>query len=333
MIQKCPYKRRLLVATGILLALCIMALMIGRYPMSHKQLGEVLLGRDTTSSLYTLVMQIRLPRIVIVVLSGAALSLAGTIYQGIFQNPLVSPDVLGVSSGCGVGAIIAILFMPHFPHAIQIIAFCGGIIAVVLALMMARISKDNQLLGLVIGGIIISSIASAITMLLKYGADPYKQLPTIEFWLMGGFYKANWERFNLIWPSISLGIVILFILRWPLNVLALGEEEAATLGIPVKRIRIIAIGAVTLLVAAVVSVAGVISWVGLVAPHIVKLLVGSHLEKEMPMSLCVGAILLLMADTLARSLYAAEIPISVLTTFVGAPFLAHLLYQRGREKQ
>lgn len=333
MIQRCPYKRRLLVTIGILLTLCIMALMMGRYPMSFNQLEEVLLTRDTTSSLYTLIMQIRLPRIAIVVLSGGALSLAGTVYQGLFQNPLVSPDVLGVSSGCSVGAILAILFLPHFPHAIQMMAFCGGIAAVILALVMARMSRGNQLLGLVIAGIIISSIASAITMLLKYGADPYKQLPTIEFWLMGGFYKANWERFGLIWPSIGLGIVTLFIMRWPLKVLTLGEEEAATLGVNVKTIRIIAIGAVTLLVAAVVSVAGIISWIGLVAPHIVKLLVGNNLEKEMPMSLCIGAALLLVADTLARSLYAAEIPVSVLTTFVGAPFLARLLYQRGRAEQ
>ncbi len=333
MIQRCPYKRKLLVAIGILLALSGMALMVGRYPMSLEELGEVLLGRDTTSSLYTLIMQIRLPRIVIVILSGGALSLAGTIYQGLFQNPLVSPDVLGVSSGCGVGAILAILFFPRFPHALQMMAFCGGIVAVTLALIMARMSKANKLLGLVIAGIVISSVASAITMLLKYGADPYKQLPTIEFWLMGGFYKANWERFGLIWPSIGVGIVTLFILRWPLKVLTLGDEEAATLGVNVKSIRIIAIGAVTLLVAAVVSVAGVISWIGLVAPHIVKLLVGNNLEKEMPMSLCMGAGLLLLADTLARSLYAAEIPVSVLTTFVGAPFLAHLLYQRGRAEQ
>ena len=330
MIQRCPYKQKLLVALGILIALCGVALTMGRYPMSLEELGNVLLGRDQSSSFYTLVMQIRLPRIVIVLLSGGALSLAGTIYQAIFQNPLVSPDVLGVSSGCGVGAILAILFFSSFPHALQIMAFLGGIIAVILAIMMAKISKGNTLLGLVIAGIIISSIASALTMLLKYGADPYKQLPTIEFWLMGGFYKANWERIGLIWPSIFLSIMILWILRWPLKVLTLGDEEASALGVRVKEIRIIAIGAVTLLVASVVSVAGIISWVGLVAPHIVKLLVGNNLEKEIPMSLCIGAIVLLVADTLARSLYAAEVPISVLTTFVGAPFLAYLLYRRGR---
>ncbi|MBU3810626.1 MAG: iron ABC transporter permease [Candidatus Niameybacter stercoravium] len=333
MSHRCSYRLKLLAAIGILLALSSMALMIGRYPMSHRELGRVFLGRDTTSSLYTLIMQIRLPRILIVILSGGALSLAGTIYQCLFQNPLVSPDVLGVSSGCGVGAILAILFFSRFSLSLQMMAFCGGIIAVGLALFMARMSRTNKLLGLVIAGIVISSIASALTMLLKYGADPYKQLPTIEFWLMGGFYKANWENFKLIWPSIGIGIVILFVLRWPLKVLTLGDEEAATLGVNVKSIRIIAIGAVTLLVAAVVSVSGVISWIGLVAPHIVKLLVGNNLEKEMPMSLCIGAILLLLADTLARSLCAAEIPVSVLTTFVGAPFLAHLLYQRGRAEQ
>lgn len=330
MIQRCTYRGKILAALGTLLALSCMALISGRYPLSFKALEEVFLGRETTSSLYTLIMQIRLPRIVIVIICGGALSLAGTIYQSLFQNPLVSPDVLGVSSGCGVGAIIAILFFPKLPHAIQVMAFCGGIIAVMLALFMAQISGGNKVLGLVIAGIVITAIASAVTMLLKYGADPYKQLPTIEFWLMGGFYKANWERVGLILPSIGVGSVILFILRWPLKVLTLGDEEAASLGINVKSIRIITVGAVTLLVAAVVSVAGVISWIGLVAPHIVKLLVGNDLEKEMPMSLCIGASLLLLADTLARSLYAAEIPVSVLTTFLGAPFLAYLLYRRGR---
>lgn len=333
MIHSSPYRRRLLIAIGILFALSSIALIIGRYPVSLGELGAVILGRDTTSSLYTLIMQIRLPRILIVILSGGALSLAGTIYQGLFQNPLVSPDVLGVSSGCGVGAILAILFFSQIPFSLQTMAFCGGIAAVVLALVMARMSKTNKLLGLVISGIVISSVASAITMLLKYGADPYKQLPTIEFWLMGGFYKANWERIGLIWPSIVISIIVLFIIRWPLKVLTLGDEEAEALGVNVKQVRIIAIGAVTLLVAAVVSVAGIISWIGLVAPHIVKLLVGNNLEKEMPMSLCIGASLLLLADTLARSLYAAEIPVSVLTTFVGAPFLVHLLYQRGRAEQ
>lgn len=333
MIHRSSYRQRLLIAIGILFALSGIALMIGRYPVSLEALEGVLLRRDTTSSFYTLIMQIRLPRILIVILSGGALSLAGTIYQGLFQNPLVSPDVLGVSSGCGVGAILAILFFSQIPFSLQTMAFLGGVVAVILALIMARMSRANKLLGLVISGIVISSIASAITMLLKYSADPYKQLPTIEFWLMGGFYKANWERIGLIWPSILLGIMVVFMIRWPLKVLTLGDEEAEALGINVKKIRVIAICAVTLLVAVVVSVAGVISWIGLVSPHIVKLLVGNNLEKEMPMSLCIGAILLLLADTLARSLYAAEIPVSVLTTFVGAPFLVHLMYQRGRVEQ
>lgn len=330
MTKELPYKVKMGILIILLVSLVAITLMMGRYPMTSTQLWEVIRGRDQTSQVYTLVTQIRIPRVLLVTLCGGALALAGTVYQSVFRNPLVSPDVLGVSSGCGVGAALAILFMNQIAFSLQSMAFITGILAVFIALYMAKIVQGNKLLGLVIAGIVTSSIASAITMFLKYVADPYKQLPTIEFWMMGGFYNANWQQVLSILPALIIATAVLFLLRWQLKILTLGEEEAMTLGVSVKKIRVISIVCSTCLVAAVVSVAGLVSWIGLVAPHIVKLAIGDALEKEMPMTIVIGGILLLLADTISRCLFTAELPISILTTFVGAPFLAYLLYRKGK---
>lgn len=332
MIKALPYRAKLAVLGSILIILAIGTAMLGRYPIAFEEFIAVLSGRDKDSQVYALLVQIRLPRVILVILCGGALALSGTVYQSIFRNPLVSPDVLGVSSGCGVGAVIAILFMPSSPMSLQIYAFGAGIIAVLLALYMAKLVPGNKLLGLVIAGIVISSIASAITMFLKYVADPYKQLPTIEFWMMGGFYNASWSQILSILPTLILATVVLLMMRWQMKVMTLGEEEALTLGVAIHKIRLLSILCATCLVAAVVSVAGLVSWIGLVAPHIVKLSIGDHLEKEMPMAIVVGGILLLLADTISRCIFTTELPISILTTLVGAPFLAYLLCRRGRVK-
>ncbi|MGL6173847.1 MAG: FecCD family ABC transporter permease [Cellulosilyticaceae bacterium] len=330
MTKELPYKVKLGSLILLLIGLAIVTLMMGRYPMTTAQLWDVISGKDQTSQVYTLLTQIRIPRVLLVTICGGALALSGTVYQSVFRNPLVSPDVLGVSSGCGVGAALAILFMSQISFSIQIMAFVAGILAVFIALYMAKIVQGNKLLGLVIAGIVTSSIASAITMFLKYVADPYKQLPTIEFWMMGGFYNANWQQLLSILPALIIATTVLFLLKWQLKILTLGEEEAMTLGVSVKKIRVISIICSTCLVAAVVSVAGLVSWIGLVAPHIVKLAIGDRLEREMPMTIVIGGILLLVADTISRCLFTAELPISILTTFVGAPFLAYLLYKRGK---
>lgn len=332
MIKDLPYKSKLIILGIVLVILAIGTAMLGRYPITFEEFMAVLSGSDKSSQVYTLLVQIRLPRVLLVVLCGGALALSGTVYQSIFRNPLVSPDVLGVSSGCGVGAVIAILLMSKSPVSLQLYAFMAGIMAVLLALYMAKLVPGNKLLGLVIAGIVINSIASAITMFLKYVADPYKQLPTIEFWMMGGFYNASWEQIVSILPTLVLATVVLFMIRWQMKVMTLGEEEALTLGVAIHKIRLLSILCATCLVAAVVSVAGLVSWIGLVAPHIVKLSIGDSLEWEMPMAIIVGGILLLVADTISRCAFTTELPISILTTLVGAPFLAYLLCRRGRVK-
>lgn len=276
--------------------------------------------------------QIRLPRTLLVILSGGALSLGGMVYQGVFRNPLVSPDVLGVSSGCSLGAIVAMIFFSSQGFLAQGFAFVGGLTVVGLALMLSRAMGDNPILALVIAGIIASALVSSVIMMLKYTVDPY-QLPAIEFWLMGGFHQSSWPKLWGILPIITLATLILFVLKWPLNVLRLGDEEATTLGVAVGPLRIIALGCATFLVAAVVSVAGLVSWIGLIAPHLTKLYVGDDLNHAFPLSLPSGSSLLLLADILARTLLPMEIPISILTTLVGAPFLAYLFWKKGGQSR
>ena len=304
----------------VLLSICA-----GRYPLSLEELWAILTGGAVSATGRTLFWQIRLPRVVLTALGGGALALAGETFQLVFSNPLVSPDVLGVSSGASVGAVFALLFLPRLPFLGESAAFFGGLSAVALALWLARFVRHNRVLGMVLAGIVVGSATNALLMLLKYQADPQHELPAIEYWLMGGFQGAMWHQ---IWPVLALTAPAAWLLwnsRFVLKLLSLGDEEAGSLGLRPGRVRLLAVACATVLTAAIVSVAGVVSWIGLIAPHLARLLVGGDRSRRMGAVCLLGSTLLLWADLCARTLTAAEIPISIFTSLFGAVLLAALL--------
>jgi len=286
---------------------------------------EILKGNPKSTMDASVFYKIRLPRTFLVVLSGGALALAGTVYQMLFKNPLVSPDVLGVDKGCSVGAILAILYGGGSMAALSASSFLFGLLTVCLALLLSRFMRGNSIYSMVIAGIVIASLANSIIMLLKYTADPNRELPVIEYWLMGSFNNGNMKQLQTISPMIFAATFIIYLLRWKLKVLTMGDEEAKSLGISVGMLRAIAILCATMLVSAVVSVAGTISWIGLIIPHLVRVIGGEDFVENFSLSLLCGGIFLLIADILARTLFTAEIPIGILTSFIGAGFLVLFL--------
>ncbi|MGL4738725.1 MAG: FecCD family ABC transporter permease [Cellulosilyticaceae bacterium] len=326
--------RKSTIGLSVLLLGCIaLTLSVGRYPIHVIELIKGLLCGDLSPQVHTLFFQMRLPRMLLVLISGGALAIAGLVYQSIFKNPLVSPDVLGVSSGCSVGAICAIIFMGQSSWMLQGVAFLGGCLVVVITMTFAQIARSERTLALIMSGIMVSALASSFIMFLKYLADPYKQLPTIEFWLMGGFYNATYSQIVSILIPLAVGFFVIYFLRWPIGVMALGDEQALSLGISVEWVRILALLAATLLVAAVVSVAGVVSWIGLLIPHLIKKCYKGEFRYYLIDCFLLGALVLLGADTLARTMLSVELPISILTTLIGAPFLGYLIVRRGRESE
>lgn len=317
-----------IISSILLLIVAIMSLLIGRYNIKPMEIINTIFYGNTSSLEFNLIWNIRFPRVILVLVSGAALSLSGMVFQSIFQNPIVSPDVLGVSSGASLGAAIAIVFLASSPLMIQIIAFIFGISAVLFSLILSKRMRSNRVLGLIISGIVTGAISSSFLMIIKYLADPYKELPSIDFWLMGGFYNSSWNNVIYVAVLTAISAIILFLFRWKLKVLTMGDEQAKLLGINVKVVRIIAIFCATLLVSAVVSVAGVISWIGLLAPHIVKFYTKDDISEVMGLTMVIGAIIMIIADTMARSITSTEIPISILTSLVGAPFLVYILNRK-----
>jgi iron complex transport system permease protein len=318
-----------LVVVGAVLA----GLMVGAYPVTFDgmtgALGKLITGAPPVTPEERVLLSIRGPRVLAGLIVGAALAGAGVVYQGLFRNPLVSPDVLGVSAGAGLGAVIGIfLSLPML--AIQGFAFVGGLatVALVYAIASAVQGRDPTLV-LVLGGVVVGALAGAAISLLKILADPYDQLPAITFWLLGSLAST---RAGDIWsalPAVLIGLVPLVLLRWRINVLSLGDEEARSLGVEAGRIRAVVIAAATLITASVVAISGVIGWVGLVIPHIARMLVGPNFERLLPAAMLMGAAYLVLVDTLARSLGRIEVPIGILTAVVGAPFFLWLLW-RGR---
>ena len=327
-------KRRSWVGLALLLAASFLfSCLCGRYMLSLWDLWEILSGQAAGSMKETVFWNIRMARTCVTALCGAALSLAGFTYQSLFRNPLVSPDVLGVSGGASVGAICAILFWGGSAAALQLFSFAGGILTVALSLLLARAIGGNRYFNLIVSGIILSALANAAIMALKYMADPTRQLAVIDYWLMGSFSLARWDKFWSIAPLVCAAGGVLILLRYRLKVLTLGDEEAASLGIPVGVTRVVCIAAATVLVAASVTVGGIVSWVGLIVPHLVRSVLGERFEANFFQSILCGASLLLLADTLARSLLPSEIPISILTSLIGAVFLAVFLVCRERRGQ
>ena len=324
----------LLLAVALILAV-LLSFSVGRYSVSFRALCGILINRLPfvqaepfwTAAQEAVVWNIRLPRILLAVLVGACLSAAGAAYQGVFQNPIASPDILGASAGAGFGAALAI-FLGFSHTGITVSAFVMSLVTVFLVFVIGKRVKGEKTLGLVLTGIMISSQFQAGTSFIKLVADPNNKLPSITYWLMGSLSGAdNEELCFIVWPML-FGLLPLWLMRWRLNVITMGDEEVQAMGVDAEKVRLLAVLGATLLTAASVSVSGLIGWVGLVIPHMTRRLVGSDYRLLMPASLLAGGTFLLLVDDISRALASAEIPIGILTAAIGAPFFLLLILRR-----
>lgn len=325
----------LIVGLLILLCFCIaIALMSGRYAVSLEKVIGILMhqvvgGVETWSHIdKTVIMTIRLPRILLAILVGSGLAVSGVSMQALFSNPLVSPHILGVSYGAGFGAALGILISGN-SLSIQGCAIAFGLLAIVITCWISKTQNGIQLYMLVLSGVIVGAVFQAFISLIKYVADPEEKLPTIVYWLMGSLSGTGIRDIYIALPLIGGSIAVLYLIRWKLNVLSLNEEEAISMGIQLPLLRGIVIFTTTIITAVSVSLCGIIGFVGLVIPHLSRMIAGSEHSRLVPITIIIGGIYLLVIDTLSRTLIAAEIPISILTAVVGAPFFAFLLRKTG----
>ena len=320
---------------AILAVLVVVSLQLGRYNVSAAQVMRILLARilpmdpTWTAEMEAVVVRIRLPRVAMACMVGCSLSAAGAAYQGVFQNPMASPDILGASGGAALGAALAILSGAS-SRMILVSAFSASLCAVGAAFLFARFAPGLRIVNLVLSGIMIGSLLAAGISYVKLVADPADELPQITYWLMGSLAGATRADMAFAVFPMMLGVIPLILVRWRMNLLTLGDEEAQALGVNVNRLRALIIACATLATAASVSISGMIGWVGLIVPHICRRLVGSDYRRLLPASLVIGATFLLVVDDLSRTLLAVEIPIGILTAFVGAPFFLYLLVRRGQ---
>ena len=329
------YRRRFLLLGGVCLLLLLGSMLVGRYGLSVDKLLHMLWTRltggaaDWSVSDEKVVFAIRLPRIAAAALVGAALAVSGTAYQGMFRNPMVSPDILGASTGAGFGAALAILLGAGY-FGISLSAFCFGLLAVAVAWLVSRLSRSDPTVALILAGMMISSLFSAGTSFIKLVADTQQQLPAITYWLMGSLSSIKAEDVRFLVLPVAVGLLPLFLLRWRMNLLTVGEEEAQSMGVRTGVLRLVVILCATLLTTASVAVSGMIGWVGLVIPHFARMMVGYDYRATLPVSLLLGASFMMLVDNLSRTLTTAEIPLGILTSFVGAPFFLYLLLKEGK---
>ena len=328
------YARRFAVLGAVFLAVLLGSLLVGRYALSPGQLVHMLWARvtggaaDWPISDDKVVFAVRLPRVAAAALVGAALAVSGAAYQGMFRNPMVSPDILGASTGAGFGAAVAILLGAGY-FGISAAAFCCGLLAVAAAWLVSRLSKANQAVALILAGMMISSLFSAGTSFVKLVADTQQQLPAITYWLMGSLSSIKDKDVVFLAIPVALGMIPLFFLRWRMNLLTLGEEEAQSMGVNTRRLRGAVIVCATLLTSASVAVSGMIGWVGLVIPHFCRMLFGYDYRRLIPAGALFGAAFLLAVDDIARLVTTGELPLGILTAFVGAPLFLYLIATGG----
>lgn len=324
----------LLCLVGALLVVFVISFGLGQYPIHIKELFGMLFSKIFditpfwTKHQEIVFFRVRMPRILLGMLVGACLPAAGACYQGIFRNPMVSPDLLGASAGAAFGAALAILNGGNF-FVISISAFCFGLLTVWIVCAVGKRAKGNKILGLVLAGIMISSLFSSGTSFLKLIADQEEQLPAITYWLMGSLSGADLRDVKLVILPMIAGMIPLFMLRWKMNLLTVGDEEARAMGVDVGRVRAIVIACATLITAASIAVSGMIGWVGLVIPHFARMLVGCDYRKLLPASILLGSAFLLLVDNVARLATSSEIPLGILTSFIGAPFFLYLIMREG----
>ena len=328
------YARRFAVLGAVFLAVLLGSLLVGRYALSPGQLVHMLwTGISGWAAEWPIrdvkvVFAARLPRLAAAALVGAALAVSGAAYQGMFRNPMVSPDILGASTGAGFGAAVAILLGAGY-FGISAAAFCCGLLAVAAAWLVSRLSKADQAVALILAGMMISSLFSAGTSFVKLVADTQQQLPAITYWLMGSLSSIKDKDVVFLAIPVALGMIPLFFLRWRMNLLTVGEEEAQSMGVNTRRLRGAVIVCATLLTSASVAVSGMIGWVGLVIPHFCRMLFGYDYRRLIPAGALFGAAFLLAVDDIARLVTTGELPLGILTAVVGAPLFLYLIATGG----
>ncbi len=324
-----------LLLLAILAGCIVMALCSGKYPITPKESLEVLFGElfgkggSYSEMTKNVVMGLRIPRITASILCGVMLAMSGVAYQSIFKNPLISPDFLGVSNGACIGAAIAIL-MGLGGIYLSGFAFLGGILAVTITVLIPTILKSESNIMLVLSGVIVGGAMSSILGFIKYVADPETELAAITYWTMGSFSYVTMAEIRSVILTMVIPMLILFGMSWWLDILSMGESEAKSLGANIKLIRNVAIACATLMTASSVCISGTIGWIGLVIPHFARMCVGPNNTKLIPTAGLMGGIFLLLVDTITRTISMAEMPVSILTGLIGAPFYAVLLYRQRK---
>lgn len=319
----------LLLVTGI-----FASVFIGQFSITPRELAGILFSRLTAIKPFWSAQQehvlltVRLPRILAACLVGLALSAAGCVYQGVFENPMAAPDFLGASSGAALGAALAILIgMPD--GVITGCAFAVSLLTIWIVYLLGRRTHGNKTVGLVLAGLMVSALAQAGTSFIKLAADQQNELPAITYWLMGSLTGITMKDVLFASVAIAIGLIPLLAVRWKINILTIGEQEASTMGVNVPRMRLLLLACATLLTAASVSISGMIGWVGLVIPHFCRKIVGNNYKYLMPASVLTGALFLLLVDDLSRTVFAIDFPIGILTAVIGAPFFIYLITKGG----
>ena len=317
--------RLVMASLALLLAVTAVAsLCLGRYSLTGTEVMAVLLpdgwlSVETNRMMENIVLNVRLPRVLLAIIAGAGLAMSGAAFQALFANPLAAPDTLGVATGASFGAVMGI----------QLMSLATGLSAVFFVIVISRVRNTSSILMIILSGMVVGALFSALVSLVKYAADPQDVLPSITFWMMGALTGATKSSVLAGTPMVLLGMLILWLLRWRLNVTTLPTDEAASLGIPVRRIRAGVIIAATMITASVVSMCGLIGWVGLLVPHAARMVFGANNRFVLPASMVMGALFMLVIDTVARTATQSEIPVSILTAVVGAPFFIYLLRRTG----
>ena len=284
-------------------------------------------GGQVDPLMESLIINIRLPRVLTALIVGGGLTAAGIAFQALFSNPLATPDILGVTSAASLGAVLGII-LSLGTMGIQVLAMIFGLLSILITINLVK-KDETSMIMLVLAGIIVSSLANALASLLKYTADPMDKLPQITYWLMGSFGRTSYKNLALAGPLILISIFVIYKMRWSLNLLSLSEDEARSLGINVKKTRLIFILAATLITASSVSICGQIGWIGLIIPHLVRLMVGSNNLYTLPLGISFGAGFMVLIEALSRTVSVIELPISILTAIIGAPIFIILMRRSG----
>ncbi|WP_455090132.1 FecCD family ABC transporter permease [Peptoanaerobacter stomatis] len=331
--KKLNYKLCITILILLLIVFAISSMLIGRYSLSAQDSFKILMSKIGISNINktwtdlqeSVITTIRMPRVLTAIFVGAGLSVAGASFQGIFHNPLVSPDILGVSASAGFGAALGIIISSQTSSLVSILAFTFGIVGVGSAYFLSKVHKTTPTVMMVLSGVVVSSLANAGISILKYFADPLEQLPAITFWLMGSLDSVRLKEALIAIPVISICLTILFLLGFRIDLLSMGENEAKSLGVRPERLKALVIITSTLISAISVYICGTIGWIGLIIPHVSRMLVGPSYRKLLPTAALLGGMFLLFIDDLVRTISESSLPLSIVISLVGAPFFAALL--------